>query len=369
MSRSHSVATKDTGRAGRQRLKSTNIKKIDCACLHFAQWTVTFSKRAFYLHLLLWLLLLVASLFTLMQGSVAISFGDFWLLCQGAGQSAHQLLVWDIRWPRLLAGLLTGVALAAAGTLLQQITQNRLSSPEVLGVNEGATFLLLLGLLLSPLNILGPWWLAPLGAVLVGIILAFLAGGIGGRGYQILLVGVALAYFTRALNDLVISRATAQHASAVHSWTLGNLANSDYTELMPASLLLMLCLVSAFGVAWHLRLFKFTEPHVQSLGVNVRQVQFMALALALVMAGLGVGIGGPISFVAIAAPILISRWLPPHLLGLGNSCLLGGILVIVADTLGRIVLAPNEIPVGVVTSLLGGPFLLWVLLQEKEVKR
>ncbi|MBU2711124.1 FecCD family ABC transporter permease [Zooshikella harenae] len=344
------------------------LKRAGYGYFQLAQWSVIFSKRALYLYLLLWLVLLIAGVFTLTQGSVTISFHDFWLLCQGQGQSAQQLLMWEIRWPRLLAGVVTGVALAAAGTLLQQVTQNWLSSPEVLGVNEGATFLLLLGLLLSPVNMLGPWWLAPLGAVLVGVILAFLAGGIGGRGYQILLVGVALAYFTRAMNDLLISRATAQHASAVHSWTLGNLANSDYTELMPASLLLMICLVSAIGVVWHLRLFKLMESHVQSLGIAVRKVQFAALALALVMAGLGVGIGGPISFVAIAAPILVARWLPPQVLGLGNSCMLGATLVIVADTIGRVVLAPNEIPVGVITSLLGGPFLLWVLLQEKEVK-
>lgn len=263
--------------------------------------------------------------------------------------------------------MLAGAALGLAGCLTQTISRNRLATPNTLGVNEGAA-LAILAVVLATGNSLGPWWVGPLGGLAVALALLLISGGPGTRSYRFLVVGIALAALIDAHINLVLAQEHITTATAVFAWTVGSLAGRGYLVALPVAVALAFLLPLVLLVGRPLSVLQLGEEVAASLGVPVRRVQVAVMLLAVTLAGLAVGIGGPIAFIAMAAPILASRLSEPTRVPLILSGILGALLVVVADTLGRVVAGPVEVPVGVVASILGGPFLLWVLFRETSAR-
>lgn len=296
-------------------------------------------------------------------GSFALSPWEAARALLGQGTQAAILLIQQIRLPRIVAGILAGAALGMAGCLTQTLARNRLATPNTLGVNEGATVAILLAVLASG-GTLGPWWVGPVGGLAAAVVLILLSGGPGTRGYRFLVVGIALSALIDAQINLVLAQQHVTTATAVFAWTVGSLTGRGYLVALPAGVALAFLLPLVLVAARPLSTLQLGEEVAASLGVPVRRVQVAVMLLAVALAGLAVGIGGPIGFVAMAAPILASRLADPARVPLVLSGLLGALLVVAADTLGRVVAGSIEVPVGVVTSILGGPFLLWVLFRE-----
>lgn len=305
------------------------------------------------------LLLVVTALATLASSSgltVQQTIGGL----LGTGDPLHTMLIREFRLPRIEVGLLVGAALGVAGCLTQTLAGNRLATPELLGVNDGATAVVVASVLGSSTAMYGTWWLGPLGALGAAVLVVLCAGGAGTRGYRVLVVGIGVSTVIGAVTDLVLSRQNDNTAGGVFLWSVGSLSGRDAGVGRPLALCLLLLLPLALVAGRQLDVLRFDDDMAAALGVNVSLVRGLTLALAVALSGLAVGVGGPISFVALASPVLASRLCGPTRVPVVGSALVGAALVAAADAVGRVA-APVEIPVGVVTSVLGGPFLLWVL--------
>ncbi|MFJ3628943.1 Fe(3+)-hydroxamate ABC transporter permease FhuB [Streptomyces albidoflavus] len=287
----------------------------------------------------------------------------------GQGDRFDVLLVQKFRLGRITAGLVAGAALGLAGCLTQTLARNRLATPELLGVNDGATAAVLFSVTVSATGTFGAWWAGPLGALVAVLLVTAVSGGLGQRGYRVLVVGLAMSALASAVTQVIISRRSLNSASSLYVWTSGSLNGRSYSVALPVLAGLCVLVPLALVAARHLAVLRFDDSTASSLGAGPGRVRVLCMLLAVALAGLAVGICGPVGFVALASPVIASRLAGPLRVPLIGSMLTGAVLVVVADTLGRIVFLGTELPVGVVTTVLGGPFLLWVLLGRSAATR
>ncbi|MAX26551.1 MAG: hypothetical protein CMJ19_18825 [Phycisphaeraceae bacterium] len=323
-------------------------------------------RRVVTVNLLLLIGLAGIMLASLIMGDFKISVMQTVRALLGQGEKSHLILINEIRLPRVITGLVTGFGLGLAGTMLQTLARNRLATPEVLGINEGGTLAIIVIITVSTSSLFGLWWVAPIGSALTAAVLILLGGGrVGSQGYRLLIIGLGLTALLRSINELIISRQNLMHASALYTWTLGSLATGNEKVNIPVSIgMLMILPLCLLCTRW-LNLMRFDEEVAIPLGLPKRGARLLVIVCVVVMAGLSVGAAGPIAFVALAAPILSSRLLGPSHVPMLTSAWTGSVLVLTADTLGRLIAYPQELPVGVVCSVLGGPFLLWVVLRQQ----
>lgn len=281
----------------------------------------------------------------------------------GTAPHWQQTLIVDIRLPRLLAGLVVGAALGSAGALLQALARNRLASPDVIGLNDGALLALVLSLLWSPAGLIGPWWCALAGALATVLLVLFAAGSVGSQGYRVLVIGLGIGSLLKAGFDLALATLPVMHASGVHSFSVGTLSGRTPTVALTAAVLLVILLGVALPLQRTVALLGLQDDSIRSLGVPLERSRLILLLLAAALAGLAVSVSGPVAFVAIAAPLLARHLMGGDPAPMLPAALTGALLVVAADTLGRLLAPPAEVPVGVVAGLIGGPFLLWLLMR------
>jgi iron complex transport system permease protein len=278
----------------------------------------------------------------------------------GAVPELGREIVLELRLPRALSAFAVGGLLALAGTLMQVLLRNPLGDPYVLGVSGGAAFAVLLGLWLG----LPAAWLsgAALGGSLVSMLIVFGLAGLGRSGHdaRLLLTGVVLAAGWSALVSLVLSLSPAAQLPGMLFWLMGDLSDAD-APLLPWVLLASVTL-AAFSLARPLDLLQQGEPQAAALGVSTATLRKLVFLLGSLCTAGAVMVAGSVGFVGLVVPHLF-RFLagPGHRLLIPGSVLLGGSLLLLADTLCRTVAAPRQLPVGVVTALIGVPLFLYLL--------
>lgn len=308
--------------------------------------------------------------FALSAGSVAIPLSEVWTslwVDQGTGID----IVRGLRAPRALSGFAVGAALALSGALLQALLRNPLADPYVLGISGGAAVAALLALALSLPAIVVQ--LAAIAGALLTLMLLFvlarraLYSASAALGEQatgaVLLTGVMLASFAAALMSLVLALAPDGRLRTMVFWLLGDLAGA--THVAPALLalaLIALLLVLARADARALNLMMRGDLQAFTQGVRVAAIRRRLILIAAVATASAVTLGGAVGFVGFVAPHLV-RMLAGNdqRLVLPASMLLGGALVVTADTIARTAFAPLQLPVGVLTALIGVPVFLWFL--------
>ena len=307
------------------------------------------------------LLLVPASL------ALAIAFGSVDL---GPARLADALLlrgddiardiVWGVRAPRALAGFACGGLLALSGALLQVLLRNPLADPAILGVSGGAAAgalaAMLAGAAAAAVNLC-----ALAGASLAAAaVLAFSLGRSGWNPYRVLLTGVALASGFGALVSLILALAPASQVQGMLFWLLGDLSPAG--DPSAALVVLAACTALAFSQSGALDVLLLGEDKAKSLGVAVTRLQAIAFACASVATTAAVLLGGAIGFVGLVVPHLLRlSGVHRHALLIPLAACLGGSLLALADTLARTVAAPAELPVGVLTAMIGVPVLLALL--------
>lgn len=332
--------------------------------LRLGRWSIVFHQRAILVAALLGVALFVSCALSVSLGNGRTTGWTAVSALWDASDVAAWKIVHIVRMPRFVAGAVAGAALGLSGCLIQTLARNRLATPDLVGVNDGATVAVLVTMLGSTSGALGAWWAGPIGAVAAAVLVVLIAGSVGTTGYRILVVGIGLSVTIDAVTNLVLARQSIDDARGLFTWTLGYLNGRDYEIAIPAALGVAVLLPLVAVSTRQLQLLRFTDDTAETLGVSARRTRLWALLVAVLLAGLAVGIGGPITFVAMAAPILATGMAGPKKIPIVNAALVGALLVTVADTAGRAV-GDVEIPVGVLTGLLGGPFLLWVLLRRK----
>ncbi|WP_230597048.1 MULTISPECIES: FecCD family ABC transporter permease [Nocardiaceae] len=321
-------------------------------------------------------ILLAAALLLVM--CVNIGRGDFPLsitavldVLLGGGSRIERFIVMDLRLPRSLTGLLVGAALGISGAITQSISRNALASPDILGITAGssaaAVALIVLGggSFSGLLATLGLPLAALIGGLLTAIAIYALAWRKGVDGFRLILVGIAVnAMLTAVIGWLLIS-ADINDVSRAQVWLNGSLNGADWAAVWPVAIAVVLVGGGTVVATFTLGALRLGDDNARSLGIRLQHSQAMMLLAAVALAAIATAAAGPIGFVALAAPQIALRVLrtpgPPII----ASALLGGLLVVGSDLIARTIL-PVELPVGIVTSALGGPFLLYLLVRSNR---
>lgn len=345
-------------------------------------------KRKVFIILALMLILALSILYAISVGTVKIPLTDLVKILFYAGQDTsmdiktssdldiYRYIFYEVRLPRIIMAIVTGMALASAGVIMQGLLRNPLASPFTLGVSSGAAFgaalAIVLGASIFGINaVRSAHWMIAGNAFIFGCLAVLFVYGIArlknGSTTVLLLAGVAIGYLfsagvsalkyfsnNEALKDLVV-------------WLMGGFWGANWTViqmLAPAMLIVFLLLMI---YAWDLNALASGEEVAKTLGVKVRQVRLITLLLVTFIASATIAFTGIIGFIGLVAPH-ISRMF----IGVDNrfllpcSCLTGAIILLLSDTVARTIISPIEIPVGIITSLIGAPFFIYLLLKKKK---
>ncbi len=293
----------------------------------------------------------------LILGSVSIPWSELW-------SENFSTILWQIRFPRTVASYLGGSALAVSGLILQTIFHNPLAEPFVLGISSGAltgsVMLIMLGMLPSFWNILmGSFG----GAMLVTLIILMVAHTVMSR-QALLLIGLMAGYFLSALINILVVFAPASDVKDYHIWTLGSFARvlPEYLPVYAAAIVVLVGF--SFILSKMMNGLMMGPEYAQSIGISIRRYRVILLLISSLLTAVVTAYAGPIGFIGLTAPHiarLIFRT-SDHKLLIPGGMLIGGNLLLGCDILARILIPPNDLPVGLITSLFGAPligFLLW----------
>lgn len=320
-----------------------------------ARFTLTLSGLA--------LLALLSLLWGISRGSIDLGPGQLWQALFTPDRLAHSL-IFELRLPRLLSAFAVGALLALAGALMQTLLRNPLADPYVLGISGGAA----VGALLTMLFGLGGLWLGGgsfVGALLSMLLVFALAHGKGGwTSTRLLLTGVIVAAGWGALISFILAISPDASLRGMLFWLMGDFSHADAPGT--ALLIMLIGLALCLPLARDLSLLARGELQARALGVNVTALRWGIYFLASLLTAVAVTQAGSIGFVGLVVPHMVRLATGnDHRLLLPASMLLGGTLLVCADTLARTVLAPQQLPVGVITAFLGVPLFLYLLRRSR----
>ncbi|HEY8566159.1 MAG TPA: iron ABC transporter permease [Beijerinckiaceae bacterium] len=333
-------------------------------------------RRAALVLPLLVLLLAGTGVAALGSGAVPIPPARVVAALLGIGEGGDALVLWHVRLPRLLLGALVGAALAVAGALMQGLFRNPLADPGLLGVSSGASLaagltIVLGDTLLAPVIGRLPFAALPVGAFLGGLAVTLLLYAVATQGGRtstatLLLAGVAVGAFTGALMGLLAYASDDRQLRDLSFWSLGSLSGATWAKLAAAAPLILPALAATPFLARGLNALALGEAEAFHLGFSVERLKGAIILLVAVAVGACVAVSGLIGFVGIVAAHALRLAIgPDHRRLLPAAALFGAVLLVGADTLARSLVAPAELPVGIVTAFVGAPFFLWLLLRRE----
>lgn len=311
----------------------------------------------------------------LMTGPAFISLGDIWAIYTGSGVSQEQLIIEVIRLPRVILSALVGALLATCGALLQGLFRNPLADPALIGVSAGASVgassMIVFGSLLAangvllglPAISLGAF----VGALITSVIIFRLATGPRGTSVAtMLLAGIAISALAGAATNLLSYLADNDMLRRISLWQMGNLDGATWDRVTVCAAVALLLVVLIPRESRTLNAMLLGESEARHLGVNVEWLKRRLIIYSALGVATSVAVAGVIAFVGLMIPHLVRLLVgPDHRSLIPLSALAGAILLVAADALARVVVAPAELPVGVVTAILGAPFFLWLLIVQR----
>ncbi len=289
----------------------------------------------------------------------------------------HESVLFNIRMPRLLLGVLVGACLAVCGAVLQGLFRNPLAEPALVGVSSGGSLAAVATIFFS--GFIAAWvgegamvFVTPFSAFLGGIVITVFVYLLATKESRtdmsmMLLAGIAVNALAAAGIGLFIFAGDDQQVRAILFWMFGSLGGAMWNTLLPT---IPFILAAIFAILWYghaLNLYLLGEHEARHLGVHVQKMKWLLIALVALGVGATVSLCGIIGFVGLVVPHLLRlSFGPDNRLLLPASALLGGILLLLADVIARTIVAPTELPIGLVTSLLGSPFFLYLLVKQKR---
>ncbi len=293
-----------------------------------------------------------------------ISIGVRW-------DATQEAIIWQLRLPRVLGAAIVGAALATAGVLFQGLLRNPMADPYLLGTSGGAALAATIALLIpASFDVLG-FTLVPVAAfvgALLAVLMVYQIARVGARTpiTTLLLAGFAASSMMAAAMSflMLMNQNTLQR---VVLWTMGGISASGWDTLRVVAPLILVGAVAAFALTNDLNAFLLGEEQAAALGVSVERQKFLVLAIGALLTGAAVAISGLVGFVGLIVPHVVRLVLgPDHRLLLPASFLSGATFLVLADLIARLVIAPSEVPLGVVTALVGAPFFIYLLRRTKR---
>jgi iron complex transport system permease protein len=307
------------------------------------------------------------SLFALSVGSVSVDSAWKYIFDRSLTGPSHDI-IWEIRFPRVMAALLVGMALGVAGALSQSATNNPLADPSIIGTSAGASFGAAIAIVLgfASIGTLGATMAAAVGALIASLLTFAFSRSV----LQLVIVGIATSALFTAITGLLISLADKPEARSISFWSFGSLALVNTDSL---SLLAPLVIVTSL-LGWYysqkMDLLVLGDREVSHLGFNPKQMRLISFILISILIAISVSTVGSIAFLALAAPHITRNLIGPSNRPLMiGSAVIGAGLLLIADTAARTIAPPIELPIGLITSLIGAPILILILRKSGEVWR
>lgn len=332
-------------------------------------------KRFWFLAIMMAVVLIIMVVFFVSIGAMKLGFVKTWQILLAGIFDAEQLaafkanevaIVWDIRLPRILCGIFVGMGLAVAGVIFQGLLQNPLADPYTLGVSTGAAFGASLAIILNLI------FAADFSVTLMAFAFAFatllvviaIAGRGGGLVSSNLIIAGIIVSAILSSGISFIKMVAGEDVSAIVFWLMGSLVAKTWQDVLIVGMVVSVGSVIAFIFAADLNILALGERNAESLGVNIKKANLLFLITGAALTASCVAVSGIIGFIGLVVPHILRFWLTAdHRVLVILSGLLGGILLSLADNLTRML--PNgEVPVGVLTTLIGGPFFIYVFMRK-----
>ncbi|MEU0555892.1 iron chelate uptake ABC transporter family permease subunit [Dactylosporangium sp. NPDC006015] len=307
----------------------------------------------------------VLALYAVGSGDYPMSIPAVLRTLTGGGSAAEAFIVTEIRLPRVVTGLFTGAALALSGAVFQSVVRNPLGSPDVLGFTQGSSTGALLAIVVvggGTATVAGG---AVLGGLATGAAIHLLAWRAGGYGNRLVLIGIGVAGILTGVISYLLTRAQIIDAARAVLWLTGSLDGRGWGNALVVGAAVCVAGPAVLACGRPLRVLELGDDPATALGVRVGAVRFGALTGAVLLAAAAAAAAGPVAFVALTAPQLarrLTRAPGPNLL---PSLFLGAALLTAADVAGQRAVPDHQIPAGVVTGLLGGGYLIWLLARSQ----
>ncbi len=324
------------------------------------------TKKNIIIFTLLIVLLAAVVLLSLFLGATKINvFDGFSALFNGNTENSDYNILIYIRLPRVIASLLSGAALAVSGVIIQAVLNNPMASPNIIGVNSGAGLAAAITIAAFPQSISFLPFACFIGALLAFLVIFSFAGRKTDR-LTVTLLGIAVgSVLSAAINAIKVLFPNSVYDADV--FMIGGFSGIIYSELLPASIIIFICLAIAFSLSKSIDVLCLGRTTAISLGVNIKALNFGLLIVASALSGAAVSFSGLLGFVGLLVPHIARKFVGNrHNLLLTFSALFGGLLVMVCDLLSRIIFAPYEVPVGILLSLIGGIFFVCLVVKRKR---
>ncbi|MBY3622842.1 iron ABC transporter permease [Acinetobacter sp. CUI P1] len=317
------------------------------------------------------IILLLGFIYSVSTGQSSLSLQELWQTLLGDGTQRQELVLFQFRIPRMILGFLVGGALAIAGMLLQAISRNALADPGILGINAGAGLSMMLFLLLQNSSTGLHTYVQPFYALLGGFIvvaLLFMLSYDRNQGIipiRLIYTGIAIAAAISACLIVLTFVLDPSQYQMIKVWLAGNIGNSNWKHVY--AMLPWLLIIVPLLIRNHLILdvLRLNDPVVISLGVSLNKYRVWFLVCSVLLAAPAVAVSGSIGFVGLVVPHLVRRLFRGHKIMIPACLLIGGGLVVIADALGKMVVANTEIPAGVIVALIGAPYFLYLLIKSE----
>ncbi|WP_234998776.1 iron chelate uptake ABC transporter family permease subunit [Demequina sp. NBRC 110057] len=307
-------------------------------------------------------LVLAVGAVALSTGTITVPVPDVARAVFGQGEPITVKVVRDLRLPRFVTAALVGASLGISGAVFQSISRNPLGSPDIIGFTMGAAT----GAVVQIVVFGGGAFATGAAAVAGGVVTAVVVYGLSYRraasgGYRLILVGIGIGAILKAMNGLLLTRADIDTSIAAQRWLAGSLDVRTWDYVVTVGLAMVLLVPAALWFQRRLAYMEMGDDTARQLGIRVERTRLLAVAVAVVLAAVAVAATGPIAFIALAAAPLAKRLTRHPGPAVGSAALMGALLLTSADALTQFIPWDYAMPVGVVTGLLGGLYLAWML--------
>ena len=315
--------------------------------------------------------IIVTMIASLGLGYSSVSYERILPTLFGNGTFKEEFVLFEIRLPRIIVTLLAGMALAISGAILQGLTRNDLADPGIIGINSGAGLGIAVFFLFFPIDAASFAYMLPLvaftGASLTAILIYLFSykKGIGLQPVRLILVGIGFSMALSGAMIVIISAAERQKVDFIARWLAGNIWGTDWPFIWALLPWLIVLIPFTLYKANRLNLLNLSDPVAIGVGVSIEKERIVLLLTAVALAAAAVSVTGGIAFIGLMAPHLAKALIGPrNQLFLPIAVLIGGWLLLFADTIGRNVLEPEGIPAGIMTALIGAPYFVYLLLRK-----
>lgn len=342
---------------------------ISAGVLRLGRVSIVLSRRLLTVSIVLLALIVLLGITAMTVGSLPIPFAHVVSALFGAPESVQEgKVVQNIRLPRVVTAIFAGAALGVSGAVFQSVSRNALGSPDVIGFTTGAATGAIVQIVVFQATALQ----IALGAVCGGLITALIVyalsrkGGVTG-GYRLILIGIGVGAVLSAVNGLLLVTGDLDTAISANLWLSGSLDARKWAHAIPVMLGTIVLVPFVAWLARRASLMEMGDDLAQQLGVRVERTRVLLMLLAVSLAGLATGAAGPIAFIALAAPQLVVRLTGTRGMPVVSAAAMGSCLLVLADILTQIIPITASIPIGRMTGIIGGIYLIWLLTRSKQV--